>query len=87
MGLLFDGPPAEPTAILVHLETRLGDIAESLSEIAAGIHMLGANQARAMTGKPPAYTAEDFGFDLLIPNESEPTEEQTSEQEAPDAQL
>lgn len=45
----------------------LGDIAESLSEIAAGIHMKGANHARAMEGQPAAYTAEDFGFDLLIP--------------------
>lgn len=68
MGLLFDGPPEDPAAILVHLEARLGDIAESLSEIAAGIHMLGANQARAMKSEPPAFTAEDFGFDLLIPN-------------------
>lgn len=87
MGLLFDGPPADPAAILVHLEARLGDIDESLSEIAAGIHMLGANQARAMTGEPPAYSAEDFGFDLLISNESDPLREQSSEQEASDAQL
>lgn len=87
MGLLFDGPPADPAAILIHLETRLGDIAESLSEIAAGIHMIGANQARAMANEPPAYSAEDFGFDLLIPNESEPTGEQSSKQEAPDAQF
>jgi hypothetical protein len=68
MGLLFDGPPSDPAAILFHLETRLGDIAESLAEIAAGIHMLGANQARAMKSEPPAFSAEDFGFDLLIPN-------------------
>ncbi len=68
MGLLFDGPPADPTAILAYLEPRLCDIAESLSEIAAGIHMLGANQARAMRQEPPAYDAEDFGPDNMIPN-------------------
>jgi hypothetical protein len=68
MGLLFDIPPSDPAALLLHLEQRLGDIAESLSEIATGIHMMGANQARAMQGQPPAFSAEDFGFDLLIPN-------------------
>lgn len=87
MGLLFDGPPADPTAILTHLENRLGDIAESLAEIAAGLHMMGANQARAMRGEAAAYNADDFGFDLLIANESDPPQEQSSEQETSDAQL
>lgn len=68
MGLLFDGPRADPVDALISIDQRLGDIAESLSEIAAGLHMMGANQARAMKSEPPAFSAEDFGFDMLIPN-------------------
>lgn len=54
--------------LVIAAERRLGDIAESLSEIAAGIHMIGANHARTLMNEPPAYNAEDFGFDLLVPN-------------------
>lgn len=74
MGLLYEEPEPgsgapDVTVRLLLIERRLGDISESLSEIATGLHMMGANQARAMKGEPPAYAAEDFGFDLLIPNE------------------
>jgi hypothetical protein len=71
MSLLFDEPtPGKPDQ--VSLDTAglrvLADIAETLSEIAAGIHMIGANHARTLMNEPPAFNAEDFGFDLLIPN-------------------
>ena len=72
MSMLWEEPtPTQPdlVSLAIAAERRLGDIAETLSEIASGIHTIGANQARAMRQEPPAYNAEDFGFDLLIPNE------------------
>lgn len=71
MGLLFnESAPGQPdlVSLAIAAERRLGDIAETLSEIAAGIHMIGANHARTLVNEAPAYSAEDFGFDLLIPN-------------------
>lgn len=71
MSLLFEEPaPSQPdlVSLAIAAERRLGDIAETLSEIAAGIHMIGANHARTLVNEAPAYSAEDFGFDLLIPN-------------------
>lgn len=71
MSLLWEEPaPGQPdlVSLAIAAERRLGNIAETLSEIATGIHMIGANHARTLVNEAPAYSAEDFGFDLLIPN-------------------
>ena len=60
--------PESPLGVLLGHLAHQNEVLEELSE---ALHMMGANQSRAMVGQAPAYLAEDFGFNILIPRETE----------------
>ncbi len=57
---------AVPSDEMLMLEMRLVNIIEPLTAIALGIHMLGANHARAMQGGPPIFAPELFDYPLEL---------------------
>ena len=66
----------EPESVVRLLLNHMHHHNEVMEEISTALHMMGANQARAMLGQPPAYLADDFGFDTLIPRDVEEEKEE-----------